>query len=73
MGITAQTASGERIPNAEGVVDGAARGYPPPQLTLRVGDHTVTVRKDGYVPVERTITVDETLDGPLVFELTPRS
>ncbi len=73
VGITAQTASGERIPNAEVLVDGASRGYLPLQLTLRVGDHTVTVRKDGYVPVERTITVDETLDGPLVFELTPRS
>jgi serine/threonine protein kinase len=73
VGVTAQTASGERVPNAEVLVDGTSRGYLPLQLTLRVGDHTVTVRKEGFAPAERTITVDETLEGPLVFELAPHS
>jgi hypothetical protein len=70
LGITTQTTEGERLSNAEVFVDGEARGYTPLQLTLRVGDHTVTVRKDGYTPVERSITVDDTLAGPLVFQLS---
>lgn len=72
VGITVQTTSGQRVPNAEVFVDGESRGYAPLQLTLRVGTHTLTVRKDGYAPAERTITVDELLEVPLVFELTPR-
>lgn len=69
VGVTTQTAEGERLSNAEVFVDGEARGYTPLQLTLRVGDHAVTIRKDGYTSVERSITVDDTLAGPLVFQL----
>ena len=72
VGVTAETAEGERLPNAEVLVDGEPQGFAPMQLALRVGDHTVTVRKDGYVPTERALTVDETLEGPLVFQLNAR-
>jgi hypothetical protein len=73
VGVTVRTAAGDRVPNAEVVVDGESRGYAPLQLMLRVGTHTLTVLKDGYAPGERTVTVDEELEAPLVFDLTPRS
>ena len=71
--ITAQTEDGAPLPNAEIVVDSTAQGYTPQQLQLRIGRHTIIVRKDGFVPEERTINVDRTTQDPLVFQLRRRS
>lgn len=67
--VTAQTADGEPLPNAEIQVDGDVQGYTPQQLQLRVGRHTITVRKEGYEPAQRTINVDSEPQQTIVFEL----
>lgn len=71
--ITAQTVDGNPLPNAEIVVDSTAQGYTPQQLQLRVGQHTITVQKDGFIPATRTINVNPGEQETLVFQLRPRS
>ncbi len=71
--ITARTATGAPIPNAEIRVDGTVRGYTPQQLQLRVGQHTIRIQKDGYIPAQRTINVEPDQTHTLRFELRPSS
>lgn len=71
--VTAQTTDGTPLPNATVEVDGDTAGYTPQRLTLRVGERTIRVTKDGYRPTERTIRVDPDMETPLVFELPPES
>jgi hypothetical protein len=52
-------------------IDGQASGQTPRQLTLRLGQHTIEVRRDGYVSLEAamTINVEENWEQPLKFRL----
>ncbi len=71
--VTARTPKGAPLPNAAVRVDGESVGYTPQRLTRRVGQHTIRVEKEGYVPAERTVLFDPGMDSPMVFELSPRS
>jgi len=54
-------------------VDGKPTGYTTPsQLTLRVGKHTIEVRREGYILVGKPITIslEEDVNEPLVFRLS---
>jgi hypothetical protein len=73
VAITARTADGRPLPNAAVRVDGDTMGYTPQRLTRRVGQHTITVAKDGYVSTERTIRFGPDMDTPIVFELSPQA
>ncbi len=69
--ITAQTEEGAPVPNAEIVVDGTRQGYTPQQVQLRIGQHTVTVRKNGLTPETRVLNVEGPLQEAIVFRLRP--
>lgn len=71
VAVTAQTPDGRPLANASVVVNGEPMGYTPQRLSLRVGQHTIRVAREGYVPGERTLTVEPGLDSPLTFELVP--
>lgn len=71
VGVTVEATDGTRLPNAEVLVNGESRGYAPLQLSLRFGQHTITTRKPGFSSTERTVTVDNRLETPLVFRLQP--
>ncbi|MFB6271813.1 MAG: protein kinase [Salinibacter sp.] len=71
--VTARTPAGTPVPNATVTVDGTQVGYTPQRLTLRVGQHTLRVTKDGYEPVERTVQIDAETETPIVVELSPQS
>ncbi|NBB86711.1 MAG: PEGA domain-containing protein, partial [Bacteroidetes bacterium] len=71
VAIIARSTAGERIANAEVLIDGERQGYTPQQVQLRTGTHTLTVRRDGYEATETTIVVDDTLPVSLTIELTP--
>jgi serine/threonine protein kinase len=73
VAVTARHADGSPLPNATVRVDGETVGYTPQSLTRRVGQHTITVEKEGYVPAERTILFEPDMDTPIVVELSPRS
>ena len=62
-------------PNAEIWLDGRATNrYTPATITIPPGRHTVELRRDGYRPASRTVTV-ETGAAPdrLTFALTPEN
>ena len=69
--ITAVSAGGERIPNAEVRLGDTVLGYTPQQIRLRTGVHTLTVGREGFAADERTIRVDQDTESPLRFTLTP--
>ncbi|MEF8796516.1 MAG: PEGA domain-containing protein, partial [Salinivenus sp.] len=71
VAITARATGGGPLPNAVVAVDGEQVGYTPQRLTLRVGQHTVRVTKDGYATTERTLLVDPDMDTPIEFALSP--
>jgi len=71
VAIIARSTTGERIANAEVLIDGQRQGYTPQQMQLRTGTHTLTVRRQGYQTIETTIVVDDTLPAALTMELTP--
>ena len=71
VAITARATGGAPIPNAVVTVDGEQVGYTPQRLTLRVGQHTVRVTKDGYAATERSLLVDPEMDTPIEFALSP--
>ncbi|NBB99590.1 MAG: protein kinase [Bacteroidetes bacterium] len=71
VAIIARSTTGERIANAEVLIDGQRQGYTPQQMQLRTGTHTLTVRRQGYQTIETTIVVDDTLPDALTMELTP--
>ncbi|MFB6248785.1 MAG: protein kinase [Salinibacter sp.] len=73
VAITARATSGAPVPNAVVTVDGEQVGYTPQRLTLRVGQHTVRVTKDGYAATERTLLVAPDMDTPIEFVLSPSS
>ncbi len=53
-------------------VDGESTGqFTPREITLRVGQHTIEVRREGYVTIggKKVINLEEHLKEPLVFEL----
>jgi hypothetical protein len=59
------------LPGADLYVDGARAGQTPLAGTLTVapGPHAVEVRRDGYTPVRREITLGSGAAGSLSFEL----
>jgi hypothetical protein len=58
-------------PNAEIIVDGEATGrYTPSVITLHPGQRTIAVRRDGYAPAQRTLTLDGAPSDPLHFPLS---
>lgn len=69
VAITTETARGERLANAEVLVNGEAVGYTPQRLSLRTGRYTIAVQKEGYQTVEQEILVDPALDTPLTIQL----
>lgn len=69
--ITAVSADGERIPNAEVRLGDTVLGYTPQQIRLRTGVHILTVGREGFEVDERTIRVDQDTESPLRFTLTP--
>lgn len=69
--VTAQTTGGAPIPNATVTVDGEQVGYTPQRLTLRVGQHTVRVTKNGYTAAERTLLVAPDMETPIEVALSP--
>jgi hypothetical protein len=54
-------------------IDETQVGFTPQRLTRRVGQHTIRVDKEGYVPAERTVLFDPDMETPIVAELTSRS
>lgn len=58
-------------PEAELLIDGAARGQTPQSLTLSAAEHRVEVRKGGYVPFEAVVTPVADLPRALAYHLTP--
>lgn len=52
-------------------VDDVPNGETPKVITVRIGQHTINVRRSGYETVggARTINIEEGFKGPLVFEL----
>jgi len=52
-------------------VDGEAKGQTPRPLMLRIGQHTIEVRRDGYVALDEplTINLEENWSQPLKFRL----
>jgi serine/threonine protein kinase len=71
--VTARTPSGTPVPNATVTIDETQVGFTPQRLTRRVGQHTIRVDKEGYVPAERTVLFDPDMETPIVAELTSRS
>jgi len=69
--VTARALDGPPLPNATVTVEGDTVGFTPQRLTLRVGERTIRVSKDGYAPAERTVRVEPGMDTPFVFELAP--
>lgn len=69
--VTARAPDGTPLPNATVTVDDDTVGYTPQRLTLRVGERTIRVAKEGHAPTERTVRVEPGMDTPLVFELAP--
>lgn len=51
-------------------VDGISKGYTPKQLTLRVGKHSIELRREGYFGETRIINLEDDLKVPLLFTLT---
>jgi len=52
-------------------VDGESKGQTPKDLRLRLGLHTIEVRRDGYISLDRpmTINLEENWKQPLKFRL----
>jgi len=52
-------------------VDGVAQGQTPKQLKLRLGQHTIEVRRDGYTALDEAMIIDleENREQPLKFRL----
>lgn len=50
-------------------IDGNSKGYAPKQLTLRVGQHTIEVRRDGFVGETRVINLENDPKEPLKLNL----
>jgi serine/threonine protein kinase len=73
VAVTARTPEGRPLPNATVRVDGETVGYTPQRLTRRVGQHTIRVERDDYLPAERTVQFDTDMDSPMVFELSSRT
>lgn len=71
VAVIARSTTGERIPNAEVLINGQRQGYTPQQVQVRTGTHTLTVRKEGYEAAETTIVVDDALPATLTMELLP--
>jgi hypothetical protein len=71
--VTARTPSGTPVPNATVTIDETQVGFTPQRLTRRVGQHTIRVDKEGYVPAERTVLFDPDMETPIVGELASRS
>ncbi|WP_263786371.1 serine/threonine-protein kinase [Salinibacter grassmerensis] len=69
--VTARATGGPPLPNATVTVNGDTVGYTPQRLRLRVGERTIRVMKDGYIPAEQTVRVEPGMETPLVFELAP--
>jgi len=51
------------------VVDGVSKGYAPKQFNLRVGQHTLEIRRDGYLGETKVINLEADADEPLNFTL----
>jgi len=50
-------------------VDKISKGYAPKQLTLRVGQHTIEVRREGYAGETKIINLEGDVNEPLTFTL----
>jgi len=52
-------------------VDGESKGQTPKDLKLRLGLHTIEVRRDGYIALEgpMTVNLEENWKQPLKFRL----
>ena len=57
-------------PHAEILVDGERTGrYTPGVITLHPGQRTISLRRDGYRPQARTVTIERAPEEPLHFQL----
>ena len=70
LAVTARSPDGTPLPNATVRVDGETVGYTPQRLTLRVGQHTIQIEKEGYQSVTRRVLIETDMETPLVFELS---
>jgi len=52
-------------------VDDVPKGETPKVITVRIGQHTIDVRRNGYETIggPRNVNIEEGFKGPLVFEL----
>jgi hypothetical protein len=56
-------------PNAEVVLDGKNQGRSPALFAVEPGDHTITVKLEGYGPQTRTVTIREGRIRRVILEL----
>ena len=50
-------------------VDGASKGYTPKELRLRIGQHRLEVRREGYERKTQIINLEEEMKNPILFVL----
>ncbi|MDZ7360216.1 MAG: PEGA domain-containing protein [candidate division KSB1 bacterium] len=69
--VTSTDETGEKFVWGEIYVDGKAQGQTPRPLTLRLGQHTIEVRREGYTSLDKpmTINLEEDRGQPLKFRL----
>jgi len=69
--VTSTDETGEKFVWGEIYVDGEAQGQTQKQLTLRLGQHTIEVRREGYTSLDKPMTfnLEEDREQPLKFRL----
>ncbi len=69
--VTSTDETGQKFVWGEIYVDGEAKGQTPKPLTLRLGQHTIDVRREGYMSLDKPMTfnLEEDWEQPLRFRL----
>jgi hypothetical protein len=69
--VTSTDETGEKFVWGDIYVDGKAQGQTPKPLTLRFGQHTIDVRREGYTSLDKPMTfnLEEDWEQPLKFRL----
>lgn len=60
------------VPSGAGIyVDGTLKGSTPKTIMLSIGEHRIRLSLPGYREIEKQVTMEETMEYPLSFQLTP--